>query len=80
MRRNSIGQDIAKSMLETIKRVFITVNEDPIFNKAVEAALSEASSGFNAYFMPLTLKVKALLITDGESMAVHARNLKELGF
>ena len=62
-------------MLSAIEKTFIVVNEDLLFDKAVEVALLEAPSGFDTYFIALALKVKALLLTDDEPMAVHARNL-----
>ena len=75
LRRNGLSQDMANNILNTIERTLIIVNEDLLFNKAVEVALREAPSGFDTYFIALALKVKALLLTDDEPMAIHARNL-----
>lgn len=75
LRRNSLSRDMVSDIVSTIERTFIIVNEDLLFNKAVEVALLEAPSGFDTYFIALALNVKALLLTDDESMAIHARNL-----
>ena len=75
LRRNSLSRDTVNNILDTIEKTFIIVSEDLIFNKAVEIALLEAPSGFDTYFIALALKVKALLLTDDEPMAIHARNL-----
>ena len=75
LRRNNINQDMVRSILNAIEKTFIVVSEDLLFDEAVEVALLEAPSGFDTYFIALALKVKALLLTDDEPMAVHARNL-----
>ncbi len=75
LRRNSLSRDTVNNILDTIEKTFIIVSEDLIFNKAVEIALLEAPSRFDTYFIALALKVKALLLTDDEPMAIHARNL-----
>ncbi len=75
LRRNGLSRDTVNNILDTIEKTFIIVGEDLIFDRAVEVALLEAPSGFDTYFIALALKAEALLLTDDEPMAIHARNL-----
>ncbi len=75
LRRNDINQDTIREILDAMKKTFIIISEDVLFDKALEVALAEAPSGFDTYFIALALKVRALLLTDDEPMAVHAKNL-----
>jgi predicted nucleic acid-binding protein len=75
LRRNGIEPGIVKDILEAIEKTFIVVREEQIFDKAIEVAMTEAPSGFDTYFIALALKTRALLVTDDEAMAIHARHL-----
>jgi predicted nucleic acid-binding protein len=75
LRRNDVYRDTIREILDAIEKTFIIINEDALFDKALEVALAEAPSGFDAYFIAPALKVEALLLTDDEPMAIHAENL-----
>lgn len=68
---SDIDQNTVKKILDAMKRTFIVISEESLFNKALEEVLS----GFNTHFIALASKIRALLLADDAPMAIQARNL-----
>ena len=63
-------------IIESLSETFIIVDENVIYDKALDVALTTAPSGFDTYFLALTLLTNSLLITDDRGMVDQARKLK----
>ncbi len=76
LKRSGIPREHVLGVVESLNSTFIVVDENVIYDKALEVALATAPSGFDTYFIALTLLTDSLLITDDKGMADHARRLR----
>ncbi|NJE00480.1 type II toxin-antitoxin system VapC family toxin [Thermococcus sp. JdF3] len=71
LKRNGHGAVILK-VIESISISYTIVDEDEIFENALEVASLTGASGFDTYFIALAKSTDALLITDDVKMSKHA--------
>ena len=76
LKRSGMPRENVLEVVESLNNTFIVVDENVIFDKALEIALATAPSGFDTYFIALALLTDSLLITDDKGMADQARRLK----
>ncbi len=76
LKRSGMPRENVLEVAESLNNTFIVVDENMIFDKALEIALATAPSGFDTYFIALALLTNSLLITDDKGMADQARRLK----
>ena len=76
LKRSGMSRENVLEVVESLNNTFIIVDENVIFDKALEIALATAPSGFDTYFIALALLTDSLLITDDKGMADQARRLK----
>ena len=74
LKRNGHGRVIPQ-VLESFSISYSFISEEEFFEKAIEVASKTGAAGFDCYFMALSMLKGALLITDDEKMAYHARSL-----
>ncbi|OYT47828.1 MAG: VapC toxin family PIN domain ribonuclease [Desulfurococcales archaeon ex4484_42] len=70
---SSLAREIVES-LKTSENYHI-VHEEEIRDHTIEIALEVGSSGFDTYFIAIAKMFNAVLITDDEPMAIHAKRL-----
>ena len=75
LKRSGMTREQILDVLESLNRTFIVIDENIIYDKALEIALSTAPSGFDTYFLALALLTSSLLITDDKGMADQAEKL-----
>ena len=75
LKRGGMSKEHVLRVVESLNATFVVVDESVIYEKALEAALATAPSGFDTYFIALALLTDSLLITDDKGMADHARRL-----
>ena len=76
LKRSGMSREHVLGVVESLNATFIVVDENVIYDKALEVALETAPSGIDTYFIALALLTDSLLITDDKGMADHARRLK----
>ena len=69
LKRSGLSREQVLGVVESLNNTFIVVDEDLIYDKALEVALATAPSGFDTYFIVLALLTDSLLITDDKGMA-----------
>jgi len=74
LKRSGLDRQGIEELIESIEETFIVVDEDLIYGKALEIAMDRAPSGFDTYFIALTMITNSVLITDDKPMADHANN------
>ena len=75
LKRSGLDKQIIMKLIESIKETFIIINEELIYNRALEIAVEKAPSGFDAYFIALAAITNSVLITDDKPMAKHAKSI-----
>ncbi len=75
LKRSGMSKEHVLGVVESLNATFIVVDENVIYDKALETALATAPSGFDTYFIALALLTDSLLITDDKGMADNARRL-----
>ncbi len=76
LKRSGMTREHVLKVVESLNNTFIVVDENVIYDKALEVALTTAPSGFDTYFLALALLTDSLLVTDDKGMADQARRLK----
>ncbi|MEM0027149.1 MAG: type II toxin-antitoxin system VapC family toxin [Ignisphaera sp.] len=76
LKRSELTREQVLRIIESLSETFIIVDENVIYDKALDVALTTAPSGFDTYFLALTLLTNSLLITDDRGMVDQARKLK----
>ena len=76
LKRSGMTREHVLKIVESLNNTFIVVDENVIYDKALEVALTTAPSGFDTYFLALALLTDSLLVTDDKGMADQARRLK----
>lgn len=76
LKRSGMPRESVPEVLESLNSTFIVVDENLIYDKALEVALATAPPGFDTYFLALALLTDSTLITDDRGMANQARRLK----
>ncbi len=62
LRRSNLKRGLIIKIIESLNKTFIVVDENIIYDKALEVALTTAPSGFDAYFIALALFTGSILI------------------
>ncbi len=76
LKRSGLSREQVLEVLESLNKTFIIIDENIIYDKALEVALATAPSGFDTYFLALAILTNSLLITDDRGMADQAKRLK----
>ena len=75
LKRSGMTREHVLKVVESLNNTFIVVDENVIYDKALEVALTTAPSGFDTCFLALALLTDSLLVTDDKGMADQARRL-----
>ncbi len=76
LKRSGMTREHLLKVVESLYDTFIVVDENVIYDKALEVALTTAPAGFDTYFLALALLTDSLLETDDKGMADQAGRLK----
>ncbi|UXD21748.1 nucleotide-binding protein [Ignicoccus pacificus DSM 13166] len=76
LKRSGMPREHVLKVVESLNNTFIVIDEDVVYDKALEVALTTAPSGFDTYFLALALLTDSLLVTDDKGMANQARRLR----
>jgi len=76
LKHSGVTREHVLKVVESLNDTFIVVDENVVYDKALEVALTTAPSGFDTYFLALALLTDPLLVTDDKGMADQARRLK----
>lgn len=68
---------LAREVVESLRTSenYRIVYEEEIRDSVIEIALEVGSTGFDTYFIAVAKKFNAMLVTDDEPMAIHAKRL-----
>jgi len=71
------SSSLAREVVESLRTSenYRIVYEEEIRDSVIEIALEVGSTGFDTYFIAVAKKFNAMLVTDDEPMAIHAKRL-----